>query len=205
MPHTPTPSSTPPDDPPGSALWRRRVIIELRPDEIPLLTAAEGRHGTKRAAIVAALRAEARLGDLETALANHTAERAQLEARLATASKAATAESTRLAKERDDARAQADKAAKAAAGSAAATKKARATAREAEHLRRQLDERDDVIDELERRAVDWAYCARCRAWVHREDWAWTAGDDGEYAYHHACGDHGPGVLDASSRLAWQPT
>ncbi|HEX5264188.1 MAG TPA: hypothetical protein VFW13_11710 [Phenylobacterium sp.] len=204
MSHAPTSSPIQPQDPPGSALLRRRVIIELRPDELPLLTAAQERHGTKRAAIVAALRAEARVEDVEAALARHSTERAQLEARLADTTKAAATEKARLAKERDAALAKADKSAKAVAGhKTAATRTAREAAGEAERLRGLLDRCDTIIAELESRVVDWAYCARCHTWAPRHEWAWEAEDDGEYAYHQPCGDHGPGVLDASSRLVWQ--
>ena len=49
---------------------RRRVIIELTPQELPLLTAAEERHGTKRAGIVAALHTEATLPELNQRIAD---------------------------------------------------------------------------------------------------------------------------------------
>ncbi len=206
MTHTPTPSSSQPDDPAVSALLRRRVIIELRPDEVPLLAVAEDRHGTKRAAIVAALRAEARLGDMEAALTRHAAERADVEARLAAAKTTAAAQAARLAKERDAALTRAEKASNAAASRTdTASKTARDASNHAARLRRQVEERDATIAELGTHTVDWAYCARCHAWAPRDEWAWEPANDGEYAYHQPCGDHGPGVLDPSSRLVWQAT
>jgi hypothetical protein len=182
------------------------VIIELRPDEVPLLAAAEQRHGTKRSAVVAALRAEGRLGDLETALARHDTDHAVLQAQLAKTAKTAATETAKLTKERDAALAAADKTAKATATQNASTKRAsQSAAAEIDGLRRALDDHQAQIAELEVRAVDWAFCARCGAWAPRDEWAWAPEEDGEYAYHERCGDHDRGVLDASSRLVWQPT
>jgi hypothetical protein len=43
----------------GKGLLRRRVVFELAPEQLPLLEAAQERHGSKRAALIAALEAEA--------------------------------------------------------------------------------------------------------------------------------------------------
>src|SRR4051812_33298866 len=67
-----------PAESPVDRFFRRRVVIELTADELPLLDAAQTRHGTKRRALVAALSAEAKLEQLEQALAD--AERAAIAA-----------------------------------------------------------------------------------------------------------------------------
>src|SRR5205823_727547 len=59
-----------PADSPVDPLFRRRVVIELTAQELPLLDAAQARHGTKRRALLAALSAEARVEELERALAD---------------------------------------------------------------------------------------------------------------------------------------
>ena len=43
----------------GKDLFRRRIVFELDADQLPLLEAAQERHGSKRAALIAALLAEA--------------------------------------------------------------------------------------------------------------------------------------------------
>jgi len=43
----------------GKGLFRRRVVFELDAEQLPVLEAAERRHGTKREALIAALAAEA--------------------------------------------------------------------------------------------------------------------------------------------------
>lgn len=57
---------------------RRRIVFELTPGEMPLLEAAERKHGSKRLALVRALEASARLDELETALTAATAENTRL-------------------------------------------------------------------------------------------------------------------------------
>src|SRR6266852_3480172 len=52
-----------------AGLFRRRVIFEITSEQLPLLDAAEARHGSKRAALLAALQAEQRVDELQAALA----------------------------------------------------------------------------------------------------------------------------------------
>jgi hypothetical protein len=68
----------------GSPYLRRRVIVELTPQELPLLEEAERRHGTKRQAIVSALEMASRGVELEQELAEAQAELVRLEAEFET-------------------------------------------------------------------------------------------------------------------------
>src|SRR5947209_17531647 len=54
--------------------FRRRIVVELTAAELPLLEAAEARHGSKLAALIAPLAAHDRIEELERARAE--AERA---------------------------------------------------------------------------------------------------------------------------------
>lgn len=168
---------------------RRRVVFELEEGQLPLLEAAEARHGSKRAALLAALGAEAdaeelrgRAEDAEAELARHKqgageAGKGKEEAKL---KRALAAAEKRLTKAED---------ALAAARKAGAEGEA-ALRREAEELEKALAERDEELKELRPRAVDWLFCARCGQWVGPEEWIWEEfGEDGSYAYHAPCGDH----------------
>lgn len=192
-----------PAEPAVDRHFRRRVVLELTADELPLLDAAQQRHGTKRSALIAALAAEQRIEQLEQRLAD--AERAAAEqAQGAGRAKQTTAKAqAKLERELAAARKQLEK-------QDADLKVARNSADQAadgydEQLRDLEDalaERDAEITELERYAVDGLYCARCQHWVPPAGWQWQTTDDGdEYAFHKQCGDHPPAVLSASSWLA----
>jgi hypothetical protein len=189
------------EDRPIPALLRRRIVFELTPDQLPLLEAAEGRHGSKRGAIIAALRAEAEIDGLRQALAR--------------AERAAEAAPTVPKPKRDPA------AAKQRRELEQVTAKLREREDELRSLRRELRSANDALGEervaydglaeqherniadLEERAVDHLFCARCGAWVPPSEWAWTRAEDGHYAHHDGCGDHGPGLMGASSWLAFR--
>lgn len=183
---------------------RRRVIVELRPDEIPLLAAAETRHGTKRAAFVRALEAESRLQAIEEELALARSKLAALEKEVATEQAARASEEK--AHERSVAKLAVLKrdAAKFKAGRVSAEGDAHGLSLRVRELENELAEREEEIAELERIAFGHLFCARCKAWAPEKEWAFREGEGGEYAYHRPCGDHGPGLLEASSRLAWRP-
>ena len=72
-----------------------------------------------------------------------------------------------------------------------------------QELERLLSEREGEIKELEEQIFDKLFCTRCGTWVSPSDFAWTDCEGGAYAYHRACGDHGPEVMKPSSRLGWQ--
>ena len=186
---------------PASGL-RRRVIIELTPQELPLLTAAEERHGTKRTAIIAALRAEhehdaltQHLTDLQDELAKAETAAADKQARqeeVAALNRElthlrATLKTTQT--ERDDALDQlADQHERLDRVEEAAEADYRTLTHQIQRLE---DSRPQAL-----------YCAHCRQWAPETDWAWTTSPDGAERAHHApCGDHSPGLLDAASWLA----
>ncbi len=158
---------------PEPSRLRRRVIVELTPEELPLLEAAERRHGTKRAAILAGLRAEA------------TATATARGGRQGVRRDAALAEATR---ERDAARAE-----------VASLEDRLARAEDARERDRKTHA--DEITVLTARIPEALYCARCDSWVPEERWSWTTGPEVDYVYHTDCGDHGAGVLAGASWLA----
>jgi chromosome segregation ATPase len=178
---------------------RRRIIVELTPDEVPLLDAAERRHGTKRAAILAGLRAEA------GAIASEGPENeaAETAARAATEREAAHAKDTKarvrtqkalekqlaeLTRERD------------AAKSEIARLEDRAVAAHHE-AQVQYGVLFEDIAALEAEIPEALFCGRCERWAPEGEWVWRADGEHELAYHTPCGDHGPGAFSDASWLA----
>ncbi len=185
---------------------RRRVIFELDAEQLPLLDGIRERHGSTRAGLIAALEAEAAGGELGTQLAAAKARAEQAKRAL-----------ERGKKEASTARRKGDTEAKAA------VEDRKALAAELEDLRRQLAEAEEEarqseadyeealeefreeVSDLEERAVEWLFCARCGEWVSAGEWIWEPIEGGgQYAYHERCGDHKPGLLP-SSWLAQRPS
>ncbi len=178
---------------------RRRVIVELTPEELPLLEAAERRHGGKRAAMLAGLRAEAeaatrqtRDGEAEEKRARAAAKRADSDATAHTALLAECASlkaslATRT-HERDAANAETQR----------LETNAEAAYQEAQDQYAALFE---DIAALEDRLPASLHCGRCEEWVPESQWTWRADGEDEIAYHTPCGDHGPGVLSNAAWLA----
>jgi myosin heavy subunit len=190
----------PTPEPTGTPYLRRRVIVELTPQELPLLEEAERRHGTKRQAIVSALEAASQSAELERELAGAQAEAVQLEEELKTLRKdRAVGEkvSERLTRELKKVRGELASARDSAGSSS------RKSEQRLEGLERLLSEREREIRKLEEQIFDKLFCGRCRTWVSPSEFGWTQREDGAYAYHLACGDHGSEVMKPSSRLGWQ--
>ena len=187
---------------PGRGLLRRRIVFELDEEQMPLLASAEERHGTKRAAMLAALAAEEQLEQL--------GERAdQAEQELAKAERTAKAGAAKQTKAAKKAERQLAAMRKRLADQEGALSAAESEAAQAEDLRRERDqlsevlgERNEQLAEAQARAVDWLYCARCEKWAPPSEWAWRRIEGkGSYAFHRSCGDHRPGLLGAASWLA----
>ncbi|HVA18919.1 MAG TPA: hypothetical protein VMU55_01950, partial [Solirubrobacteraceae bacterium] len=175
---------------------RRRVIVELTPDELPLLEAAERRHGGKRAAMLAGLRAEAdgvaRDAEAAEKTARATAKRADFEAEAHTALLAECASLKASLATRTRERAAANDEIERL------ETKAQAAYREAQDQYAALFE---DIAALEDRLPESLYCGRCEEWVPEAEWTWRADGEDEVAYHTSCGDHGPGMLSNATWLA----
>jgi hypothetical protein len=203
-------TSREPGQSPAAHVFRRRVVFELTVDQLPLLDAAEARHGSKRQALLAALQAETRVEQLEqevvaaqAALAKReraAASPAKSDAKLAPEHVAARDELRQARAELKRLRAQLDRA-EGEAGNAQAL-----AAADRDEYEEALAARDEEIADLAERAVDRLFCGRCNSWPQTAELVWVdAKGGGEYAYHESCGDHGPGVLGAASRLAYRDT
>ncbi len=179
--------------------FRRRVIFELDPSQLPLLEAVRERYGSTRAGLIAALEAEGGTQEL--------LERAEAaEERLAKAEQAAKGRQRQdkaIAKKEEQAQA---KTAERERKLSAELKSARREQAEAKEQSRQeeedfeeaLEELNEEVSELRERSADWLFCARCGEWVGPEDWAWQKLEGGgRYAFHRDCGDHKPGLLPSS--------
>lgn len=180
---------------------RRRVIFELDPGQLPLLEKAKERHGSTRAALIAALGTEAEAQELRDRLK-------EAEERLAKAERSAARQRDKKAKGGRHKPAPPKPSERERKLLAELESARKVQAEEAERSRRELgeyaealEERDVEIAELGELAVDWLFCARCGDWVPPEGWVWQDLEDGgSYAFHGDCGDHKPGLV-ASSRLA----
>ncbi len=197
--HTYMATRTSPD--PEPSRLRRRVVFELSQQELPLLDAAEARHGTKRAGIVAALAAAAGAAEREARLA-------EVERRLAAAT-AAARDRTGEEKRRDasgrelaearQALAEAER--QREAGLEALSQLKHRLARQTARAESENDVLGEEIERLQDERVSALYCARCESWAPEGEWAWQPIAGGERAHHTPCGDHGPGLLATASWLA----
>jgi hypothetical protein len=187
---------------------RRRVVFELSADQLPLLEAAEARHGSKRAALIAALDAEARVEELERAASQAQEQAAKTQRKSkrddgAQAKQLAKAQAALKTAERTaaDAEQRLKQASDQAAEQTAGHQASHAELRDALAAR---DERIDDLKEQAERAFDALFCGRCDHWAPPSQWAWAkTRDGGLYAYHQPCGDHAPGILGAASWLGHQ--
>lgn len=178
---------------------RRRVIVELTPDEVPLLDAAERRHGTKRAAMLAGLCAEAdavasatrdqKAAEAATrAAAEREATNAKAHAALVRKQGALEKQIAELTRERDAANLEITR----------LEERAQATFNEAQGQYAALFE---DIQALEDQLPQSLFCGRCEKWTPEREWTWRPDGNDEVAYHTPCGDHGPGAFSNSSWLA----
>jgi hypothetical protein len=173
---------------PGKGLFRRRVVFELDAAQLPLLETAEARHGSKRAALIAALGVERSAAEL---LGRAERAEAQLVEQQQGAEEAKKGE--------DDGQAKLERELAAARKKLAKAGKAEAELHEElEESRETLNERDAEAADLRVCAVDRIYCARCGQWVAPEEWSWAELEDGgSYAFHRTCGDHAEGIRGSS--------
>ena len=186
--------------------YRRRVVLELTPDESAVLDAQADRHGTIRGAVLAGLR------ELE---ADRTEKlEAQLEAlneQLATAKREADAERERASAELIAQREGSAAGRQAAKAAETKSKDLRADVRELKAklaqttaARRASDQARLVAEALR---VRHAYCAACDKLVPEAEWAEEAYGQGFATYHqkHQFQPKRAGFLgDAPSVLFWRP-
>lgn len=185
---------------PGPSGLRRRIVLELTVDELPLMEAAETRHGSKRGALLAALASEARVEELEQELARVARDLAAGRKQAQRSSRATAKDAEALGHELKDARASLARAERDLAKALQDAARSEAQLSEAQDRRQALiAEREQEIAELSGRAFGHLYCGRCQDWAPEAEWAWAKDEHGdEYAYHQPCGDHGPSLLGGNS-------
>lgn len=162
--------------------YRRRVVLELTPDESELLDGLAERHGTIRGAVLVGLRElEAHRGDQLEAQVRDLADR------LAAAEQSAEAD-------RDRAVAEAAALSKQLATSRTALKAAQAEAKEIRadlrETRAKLSNQtaarrasETARQSAEAQRVHYAYCAACDKLVPAAEWAEQAWRNGFATYH----------------------
>jgi hypothetical protein len=184
-----------PGQSPARGTLRRRIVFELEEDQLPLLEAAEARHGSKRAALLAALAAEPEAADLRERAERAEAEVARKERGAEKAKKGKAEGEAKLQRELDAAKRKLAKAEKAGADGDAELRQ------QIDDLGERLADAEEELADLRPSAVDWLPCNRCGKWAAPEDWEWVELEEsGSYAYHRPCGDHDESIK-GSSRLA----
>jgi DNA repair exonuclease SbcCD ATPase subunit len=182
--------------------YRRRVVLELTPDESDLLDRLADSHGTIRGAVLVGLRAlEAdRSADLEAQLRGMTEQ-------LASAEQSAADERDRLAAEL------------AAATDQVATSRKELKAAQAEHKATREDLREARAKlsnargaaeaqrrALEARLVHHVFCGACGKLVPESEWAEQTAQGGVLTYHKPDGFRPkPGLLQPATVLFWRPS
>jgi hypothetical protein len=184
----------------GAAGLRRRIVFELTVEELPLMDVAEARHGSKRAALLAALASLARAEELECDLieAKHLlAAQGEQGERAAEAADRGGAKLARDLKSAQAALARGER--ELAEARAASERSMRETAEAREEYEASIEDRDEEIAELAAQAFEHLFCARCGSWVGPDEWAQApAAGDGACTYHERCGDHGSSILGGPS-------
>ena len=163
--------------------YRRRVVLELTPDESDLLDRLANAHGTIRGAVLVGLRAlEAdRSADLEAQLREMTEQ-------LAVAERSAAEERDRLAAELSDATNQVATSRKELKAAQAEHKAAREDLREARaKLSNARGAAQTQRRALEARLVHHVYCGACGKLVPESEWAEQAAQGGVVTYHQPDG------------------
>lgn len=199
------PAPADPGQEPGTEPVRRRVVFELRLEELPLLQRAERRHGTKRQALVRALEAEAEAEQQARELERARAQLAKLERELeAERKRAGEREAAAAKKERRNESARTKKERELAATQEQERTRAKRAEAEVATLERELAELETELARLQVEIPSHLFCARCGSWAPPKEWAWKRGFEGEYCYHRPCGDHGhEELLKPASRLGWR--
>jgi DNA repair exonuclease SbcCD ATPase subunit len=182
--------------------YRRRVVLELTPDESDLLDRLADGHGTIRGAVLAGLRElkADRSADLEAQVREMT------EA-LGTAEQSAADERDRFAAEL------------AAASEQIATSRKELKAAQAEHKATREDLREARAKlsnargaaetqrlALEARLVHHAFCGACGKLVPESEWAEQTAQGGVLTYHQPDGFRPkPALLQPATVLFWRPS
>jgi TolA-binding protein len=196
---------------PGQPGLRRRIVVELTPQELPLFEKAEAAHGSKRQAFLAALAALDQAAEMEAELAGLRAQAEKSErATAGTSSKEkndSKRQKARLEKlERELKAAKAKLAARERDLSSSAEQRSaiRRLEEELAETEEELEEREEEVTELSERAFDHLFCPRCESWAPPEEWAWQRAEEGgRIAYHKPCGAHGPGLMSNATWLGYR--
>jgi DNA repair exonuclease SbcCD ATPase subunit len=183
--------------------YRRRVVLELSPDESDLLDRLADSHGTIRGAVLVGLRAlEAdRSTDLEAQLRGMTEQ-------LATVERSAADERDHLAAELTLVTNQVATSRKELKAAQAERKAAREDLREARaKLSNARGAAETQRRALEARLVHHAFCGACGKLVPETEWAEQPdGQHGVYVYHQLDGFRPkPGLLQLPTILFWRPS
>jgi RNase P subunit RPR2 len=196
-----------PQERPARTGFRRRLPLELRPEELALLERQERRFASKRDTLVAGLEALERLAELEDERETLATERERALARTAELERQANRLESALAKGKQET----GKKKSTQAASERRHGQLRRTAEDtADELRQALErsqaERSELLaelDELEPRALDALFCQRCDSWVEADRWASQQQGEREYVQCPNCGFEPGGPLTKSSIFGYR--
>lgn len=195
-------------DLPGQGDFRKRIPLELTPDDLARLRSLQPGHGSMRATLLAGLEALARLEQAEAEVAELAAARDAAQARVgkleaeAAAAKAASAKEDATAK-------RASRATKDGADRAA--ERARTLEAHAAQRERDLADAQSAYDaayqtllELDETRVDELRCPRCGEFAASAEWGYQESEEGgQLIFHQPCGFHQKGLLDATTIMGYR--
>lgn len=185
--------------------YRRRVVLELTPDESAVLNRLADRHGTIRGAVLAGLHMlEAdRTAELEAELRDLGNRLGKVQAR-SQADRQRTADERSVLGERlADAKQDLKEARATAKSLRAQLRETRAKLTRERAARRTSEDASQAAEEL---LVHHAFCAACNKLVAESEWAEQSWRGGFATYHRRHGFHEKSTLlgEPASLLFWRP-
>lgn len=192
---------------PARTGFRRRLPLELLPEEQELLEREQERFASKRETLVAGLHALVRQAELEQQLEAATAEgeqalqsQAELEERLARAEAALSKQGAQTSKTKRSSETSERRQQQALEAAEQRARELEVAIEQTEGERRQLEqELDETLD----RALDAAVCPRCKQWIAAEEWASELQAGREYVHCGRCGFQPGGTLSNSSVFGYR--
>lgn len=195
-------------DEPGLREFRKRIPLELAPEDLALLRSLQSAHGSMRATLLAGLealdrveRAESEQAALVEARTTAEVRVAELEADVARLRKATTSHKTKAKQTSAATKNVADRTAKQIRTLEARVEELTRALADAQHT---LDDTSQTLLEFDETRVDELRCPRCGEFAPSEEWGYEqAQEGGQLIFHQPCGYHEKGLLDQASILGYR--
>jgi hypothetical protein len=195
-------------DQPGLGEFRKRIPLELAPDDLVRLRALQPPYGSMRATLLAGLealdrveRAEADQAVLVEARSEAEARVRELEAEVAALQEASASHAAKAKRASSATKGDADR---AAARIRALESEATGLRRDLAGVQQTLDATYQTLLEFDETRVDELRCPRCGEFAPSEEWGYEQAEEGgQLIFHQPCGYHEGGLLDQGSILGYR--